>query len=341
VFVGICLLFTWPAGSPAKEKEAAIPITIAESSLSIPASLSFIAREKGFWKAQGLDVRVISFAAGRLALDAMLNGQAQFATAAETPLAIGAFRHNTFTIIAEMMNTVTETRVIARRDVGIATPADLRSKKVGVLVGTQAEYFMDAFLSHHGMSRKDVSVVNLQPTDQIVAITNHDIDAMVVWQPHALNALRQLSANAIVFRNEGFYTGMFCMATTREYAARNPVVLEKFLRGLIAAEQFVQRHPDEVIRIVAKQVGISPSDLKQFYGEYTFTVKLSTVLRQALQQEGQWALTSGIAPPGAVLPNYDEYIDHTALSASTQLYLRKPSLGACENHASAAGIVQL
>lgn len=83
-----------------------IVTTAAESSLSIPASLSFIAREKGFWKAQGLDVKVVSFAAGRLALDAMLNGQAQFVTAAETPLAMGAFQHKSDTIIAEMMNTV-------------------------------------------------------------------------------------------------------------------------------------------------------------------------------------------------------------------------------------------
>lgn len=267
-----------------------------------------------FWKAQGLDVKVVSFAAGRLALDAMLNGQAQFATAAETPLAIGAFQHKSYTIIAEMMNTVTETKVVARRDTGIVTPADLRGKKVAVLVGTQAEYFMDAFLSHYGMSRKDVSVLNLQPTDQIIAIANHDIDAMVVWQPHALNAVQQLGANAIVFRNEGFYTGVFCMATAREYAAKNPAVVEKFLRGLIEAEQFVQQHPDEAIRVVAKQVGIRPADLKQFYDEYMFTVKLSPVLRQALQQERQWALSSGFAPPGSALLNYDEYIDRTVLT---------------------------
>jgi len=279
----------------------------------VPASLSFIAREKGFWKDQGLEVKVVSFAAGRLALDAMLNGQAQFATAAETPLATGAFRHDTYTIIAEMMNTTTETKVIARRDAGIATPADLRGKKVAVFVGTQAEYFMDAFFSHHGMSRKEVSVVNLQPPDQVVAIVNRDIDAMVVWQPHALNALRRLGENAVVFSNEGFYTGVFCMATLRDYAAKNPDVVEKFLRGLIAAESFVERNPDEAIAIVAKQVGISPTDLKEFYGEYAFVVKLSPVLLEVLQKEGQWALASGIVPAETPLPSYDQYLFPGAL----------------------------
>jgi ABC-type nitrate/sulfonate/bicarbonate transport system substrate-binding protein len=294
-------------------KKEAIQITLAESSLSVPCSLSFIAREKGFWKDQGLEVKVVSFAAGRLALDAMLNGQAQFATAAETPLATGAFRHNTYAIICEMMNTTTETKIIARRDAGITNPTDLRGKRVGVFVGTQAEYFMDAFFAHRGMNRSEVSVVNLQPPDQVIAIANRDIDALVVWQPHAFNALKRLGDNAVVFSNEGFYTSVFSMATLRDYAAKNPDVVEKFLRGLIEAEKFVRKNPDEAMKIVAKQVGIDPADLKEFYGEYQFVVKLSPVLLDALQKEGQWAINSGIVPQGSALPSYDEYLYPSAL----------------------------
>lgn len=289
-------------------EKGSVKIVVAESSLSVPASLSFIARQKGFWKDQGLDVSVVSFTAGRLALDAMLNGQAQFATAAETPLATGAFRHNTYAIICEMMNTTTETKIVARKDAGISTPQSLKGKKVGVFVGTQAEYFMDAFLTHNGMQRSELNVVNLQPADLVTAIVKGDIDAMVVWQPYAFNALKLLGTNAVVFPNEGIYTGMFCMATLRKYANENPEVVEKFLKGLIDAEKFVQQHPDEAIEIVAKQVGIDPANLKQFYGEYKFVVKISDVLLDGLKKEGEWAIKTGVTPANSSLPDYHSFI---------------------------------
>jgi len=158
------------------------------------------------------------------------------------------------------------------------------------------------------MNRSDVKVVNLQPPDSITAIVNHDIEAMVAWQPHAFNALRRLGDNAIVFPNEGIYTGVFCMATLRGYAEAHPEVVEKFLRGLIDAESFVQQHPDEAIRIVAKQVGIEPEHLGEFYGEYKFVVKLSDVLLDVLQKEGEWARLSGIVPQEDTVPDYRSYI---------------------------------
>lgn len=310
---GSLILFLFIVTPLSCNRETTTKVIVAESSLSVPASLSFIARSKGFWKKQGLDVSVVSFAAGRLALDALLNGQAQFATAAETPLATGAFRHNTYTIISEMMNTTTETKVIARRDAGISKPSDLAGKKIGVFVGTQAEYFMDIFLSHHQVKRSSITVVNLQPPDMITAIVKGEIDAMVVWQPHAYNAIERLGQRAIVFPNEGIYTGIFCMVTLRSFAEKNPEIVEKILAGLIEAERFVETNPDEAIKIVADQVGIEPASLKNFYGEYKFKVKSSDILLDVLQKEGKWAIDSKIVDPGSQLPDYRSYIHTDAL----------------------------
>lgn len=312
----LCLLIVmWVSLLLGCSQKDTLKIVVAESSLSVPASLSFIAREKGFWKEQGLDVDVASFAAGRLAVDAMLSGQAHFATAAETPLAIGAFRHDTFTIITEMMNTSTETKVVALRNAGISKPSDLRGKKIGVFVGTQAEYFMDAFLKHHQMHRSEMTVVNLQPPDMISAIVKEEIQAIVTWQPHAYNAIKRLGDRAIVFPNDEIYTEVFCMVALRSFAEENPEVIKKLLAGLIKAEEFIRNHPDEAMKIVARQVGIEDTTLSEFFGKYKFVVKISDVLLDSLKEEGEWALESKIVDPKNSLPDYRSYINIQGLNA--------------------------
>ncbi len=59
----------------------AMPVTFA----AIPA---YVAAEKGFWADEGLNVKVQMFSAGRLALDALLSGNAQVMSVSETPLHI-------------------------------------------------------------------------------------------------------------------------------------------------------------------------------------------------------------------------------------------------------------
>ena len=48
----------------------------------------YVAAEKGFWADEGLNVKVRMFSAGRLALDALLSGNAQVMSVSETPLHI-------------------------------------------------------------------------------------------------------------------------------------------------------------------------------------------------------------------------------------------------------------
>lgn len=290
-------------------------LVFAESSTSVPGSLPFIAREKGFWKQRGLDVKVASFSAGRLGFDAMLAGDAAISTLAETPLALAAFRDNDSVIIAETMQTSTETRVVARRSAGIREPADLRGKRIAVFMGTQAEYFLSVFLAKHGLSAADVEIVNLQPPDMVSAIARKDIAAMVGWQPHVARASSILKDDAVVFANDGLYTSIFCIATTRTYLAQHPEAVRLFLEGLIDAQAFVHEHRSEAEEIVARQVGIDAATLREFYGEYDFQVRLTSKLPSVMSDVAEWAVKNGKVPAGNAPPTYEARIATDVLRA--------------------------
>src|SRR5690606_30583143 len=86
-------------------------------------------------------------------------GTADIATHAETQLLRYSLAHPNLRVIM----TVTEGhyRIVARRSAGIATPADLRGKKVATLANTSAGYFLGLMLGKEGLSLADVVLVDV------------------------------------------------------------------------------------------------------------------------------------------------------------------------------------
>lgn len=312
--VGLAVLLCIVAPLSRAEPEP-VTITLAESSVSVPVTLSYIARDKGFWRDEGLEVRLASFTAGRLALDALVGGGAQFATVAQSPLAVAAFSTDEFSIIAEISNSPDELGVIARRSAGILKPADLKGKTIAYFAGTQTDYFLSLFLQSHGMSRADVKALSLSPPDSVLAIKNGDVDAMIAWRPHSLNALKVLALDGVSLPADGLHTSIMTMIANRRYAEQNPETVRRVVRGLIAAERFVKENPEQAIRIVANQVQIDEEFLRSFFSRYDFQVRLSDNLVGTLKKEGQWAIDSGLRPVSAVLPDYRIRIDAAPLTS--------------------------
>lgn len=291
----------------ASKSDATVNITLAESTISNQSALSHIARAKGFWKEEGLNVQLSSFSAGRLALDAVLGG-AEFGTVAQTPLAMAAFRNADYKILAEITNVSNELSVIARKSSGIESPTDLAGKRVAFFSGTQSDYFLNLFLKTHGVLRGDIIEASMSPPDSVSAIINGNVDAIAVWRPHSLKAIDALGDDAMVLSSEGIYTAVMTIISKGDFVESNPETINKFLRGLIKAEKFLKQNPQESIEIVAQNVQLTSSDLAAYFSDYQFKVKLSDVILTALNEQGQWAIDTGVVDKDSVLPNYEEFL---------------------------------
>ena len=285
-----------------------VNITIAESTISNQAALSHIARAKGYWEDEGLNVQLSSFSAGRLALDAVLGGGAEFGTVAQTPLAMAAFRNADYKVLAEITNVSNELSVVARKSSGISSPSDLVGKRVAFFSGTQSDYFLTLFLRTHGINRDDIVEISMSPPDSVSAIINGTVDAIAVWRPHSLKAANALGDDSISLPSEGIYTAVMTVISKGDFAESNRETVTKFLNGLIKAEQFLITNPEEAIDIVAQNVQLDSSELAQYFNDYQFTVKLSDTILNALQDQGQWAIDTEIVDSSSTLPMYENFL---------------------------------
>lgn len=107
--------FWWTESPPTKYTRPVEEVTIAEGQQPIAGPV-YVGLEKGYFSDQGLDVILQPHRSGKSALNSVLEGNADFATVAETPLMHAGIREDKIYIIATIHNSVENTVVLARKD---------------------------------------------------------------------------------------------------------------------------------------------------------------------------------------------------------------------------------
>jgi NitT/TauT family transport system substrate-binding protein len=217
-------------------------------------------------------------------------------------------------IVATIATAENDVGIVGRKDRGIATPASLKGKRIGVTLGTAGQFVLDAFLTRQKLSANEVKVRDFKPDELADALAKGDIDAASTWQPH-LGALQtQLGGNGTIFLSTGIYDSALNLAATRDYVSGHPETIKKVLRALIRAGRFCKDTPDASREIVAEAFKIDAASLKEQWPQYRFNITLDQSLLLALEDESRWAIRNKLTSR-TDMPNYLNFFYLDALQA--------------------------
>ena len=196
-----CALLWWSIVAPsAAQAEELLKARLAQN-LGPISGLIIIAKAKGLFEKQGLDISVANFTSGKQCLDTVIGGGADIATTAEAPVTAAAMANQPIAFVAGMEYSDLKTMTAAKA--GIKTKADLRGKKIGFTAGTGSEVYTSTLLKAAGLTPADVTLVNLRPQEMLPAMAAGSIDAFDTWEPHVANARKALGENAVLLDTRG------------------------------------------------------------------------------------------------------------------------------------------
>lgn len=287
-----------PAGPPEK-------VTIAYAPTN--SILAQVAQAQDYYLQEGLEATLHLQPYGKLALKEMLEGKADFAICGETPIMFAIMNGEEISIIATIQISNKDSAIIARRDKGILTPSDLKSRKIGMTSGTVSDFLLDAFLAVNGISRKEVKVVNMKADDLPDALANGELDVIATFSPFVTQAQKKLGNKGTTFYGEDIYTQTFDVVATQEYIRRNPGKVRKLLSALINAEKFAGENRVEAQKIVADLNRMDIAMIREIWAITSYSITLDQQLLLALEDESRWAIKGGLTRARKV-PNYLDFI---------------------------------
>ena len=275
-----------PGTQDVQNQPKSFTLAIAPTPLS---ALPIIAHHQGLFTEQSLDIKMINFSAGKLALDAVVGGNAEFATVAETPVMYAGLAKVDLKIIASIVSSNTDLKFVARKD-RIANHQDLPGKTYSAFIGTAGEYFMDQYFAKNGIERSAVTVVSLRPNEMVTSLIHGDIDAFFSWEPNNHKALQYLKNNAWIETAPSLYTLTFNIASKPQFLSTHPQEAKQFLQALIKAEQFIRQYPKKSMNIISEYTGMELSLLEAIWNHYHFEVSLQPHVADMIHQQAVWAL---------------------------------------------------
>jgi NitT/TauT family transport system substrate-binding protein len=301
------------AGWGIRQRVARAPENIVLAlALQAPSALVFVACERGYLAEEGLKAEVTEHVSGSRALAALLAGEADVTTAADVPVVFNSFTQREFRILAAIGASGNEQRLVARKDRGIAAPADLRGKRVGTQPASAVHFFLHCFLLHYGLDEQEVAVVFQKAESLPESLAEGTIDAFAMREPYVSEAVRRLGPRAAVFAAPGLYLRTELLVAARRLIETRPDAAIRLLRALLRAEEFAREQPRAAMAIAARRLKIGEAELAALWPDLDLRVGLDQSLLPILENEARWALRHRLVP-GTEVPNYLPFIHLNAL----------------------------
>ncbi|VFR36350.1 ABC transporter substrate-binding protein [plant metagenome] len=310
-------------GAAGVNAHAATDLHIGISNRSLLGLPILVAKEKGFFEKEGLNVSIDYFAGGVPATAALIGGSVQFIDAALENNVKAVKRGQPIVSVANLQTDFAGA-VIVRKDVSdklgrTPTVQDLKGLRIGTLArGGFADVSTRYIVADAGLdAEKDIAIVPVRGADrQLTAGEAGEIDAAFVMEPWnviAVDVTRKWDyvldltqgKGPAVFQGLGYTT----LQTTRDYVKNNRETTDKVVRAVIAALQYIvdPANLDDLAAIANEEYGKPGLDVLKLSlrrQAHTFSPHLSEA---ALEKTGHLLLASDAIK--APVPGYADVAD--------------------------------
>ncbi len=289
---------------------AELSIAVARTPLSLPI---FVAADQGYFRAEGLDVKLHEVSGGHRALEAVLSGQADVGTASDSVLMFNSLKRDDFVSLGYFVSSTSDLSILATSSNVGQDPEGWHGKAVGVVKGASSEYLMHSWLLFKGIDPQSVEFVDLQPDAMPAALAQHRVAAVSIWEPIAFTILQQVT-DSRVLPSAGLHTLTFHLLSRRETASTRVLDMQALLRAIDQAESFIRQHPQRAQAILRDTLEVDWALIDWIWPRYHYQLGLDQALLSSLESQARWSMENGLANL-AQMPNYLHFIDSQPLRA--------------------------
>lgn len=259
------LLLAVTLGSTANAQQT----TLAVPTLSLTFAHTYIAEDKGFWKEEGLEVKLLSIA-GVGATNAVLAGSADFTNTTAASFLRANAKGQHLVAIANTLDKV-QVEIVLHRPFAEKNSFDASKRtedRAKALKG--ARIAVDSINSVvHGYVRyaarkagldpeKDLVVTPLQPPSMVPALKAGRIDGFAMSRPWPTMAVQEGLATVVVSGPSGDFPEVnpfnYNLVITRpDFCTSRKDICRKLVAGLQKASRFMREQPKDAISLLQKR----------------------------------------------------------------------------------------
>jgi ABC-type nitrate/sulfonate/bicarbonate transport system substrate-binding protein len=224
--------------------------------------------ESGIFKRHGLDVTVTKANSGAAVGAAVAGGSIDVGKSSLFSLINAHVRGLPFVLLAPAGIYDTKAPIagmVVAKTSSLRTAAELNGKVLSVSsLNDQNQIAMQAWIDQHGGDSKSVKIIELPSSAATDAIAAGRVDAATLGNPILSEAIesgkcRLFARSFDAIAPRFILAAYFC---TADYAAKNRDTILRFKRAIAESSNYVDKHQNETVDVVARFSGISPDVIR-------------------------------------------------------------------------------
>lgn len=207
----------------------------------------FVAQQKGFYELEGLAVEILDGSGAPTAARVVGNGTYKLGVASGAATVMARARHIPIVSLA-VINQQTPVVVYSLVEKGIATPADLIGKRIGVNIGGTKHREFQAFLRRQNIAEDDIQLMGMSEASPAPLLAGQ-VDAMLGYtedQPVTVE-LQGHAVNRLALSDYGIDIYSTNIIANAAFLEENPDLVKRFLRASLRGWQHAVDHPDDAV----------------------------------------------------------------------------------------------
>lgn len=245
------------------------------------------------------------FKSGPLVNEAVASGSEDIGFMADMPAILAKSSGQDIEIVANVAYGEKALAILVGTDSDIKNPSQLKGKKVAYVKGSYAQHLLALVLKNAGLTFNDIESVNLAAGDMPPALEGKQIDAAVLWEQFVSKLISEGRAKVLI-DGTGIKKGNMVTYSTKEFAEKNPQVIEAYIKACQRGSEYIKTNPKEAADAVAENFGITSDLMLEIFKNLTFTQELTDNDIEEIKTVEKYILDEGIISNEV---NIDEFVD--------------------------------
>lgn len=211
-------------------------------------SAIYLAKQEGLFQKAGVNVQVVQYSQGGDAVDAMIAGQADLVSSAESTVMIRATRGDV-RALGVFSQSGTFIKFVARKGID-----DVKQvKKFGIVAGSVSEFSTVKLLQKYGIDEKSVEFVKAGPPEFPALLARESVDGYFLWEPWPANGVKQGGKILATSGDVGYVYNMW-VAAAGPWLDKHKAEAKAVMKALAQACDELRAHPEKAGEASQKEV---------------------------------------------------------------------------------------